>query len=289
MSHTPSSQANRKVPFLPLVTAFLLLALAEIASVSAGAPSPVQAAQEIAPDVTPQIEEVKPNQVAAGSETIVVIKGQNFSSGAYVSFSDPQVHVVSSRRVSPTQLEADVAVSKKARAGAMTLYASNPASTVAEAMFSILEAVPAPAPPAEPPTPSTPPAPPSPPSPADAPRGEKPPTTQTTQGTTTATTATQTFSVYDLGEAASILQSAGKSKATLAIAGGKVNCEGDGKGVFSAALANVQEVEENAIFGVKSGTFHIILRSGKTYNFIASSLKPADTEAIVAALKASVK
>lgn len=355
-----------------------------------------QTAAETPPDATPQIQEVKPNQVAAGSEVKVVVNGQNFSAGAYVSFSDPKVHVVSSRCVSPTQLEADLAISKKARPGAVTLYVSNPASTVAETVFTILEATPAPAqppsPPSEPAAPATPPQPskPSPAAPAPAPASEvhpappgapevvkiepatvqrgaqaklkitgknfapgakvafsnsgvqlvgvnasattemaatiqvapdaktgptslfvvnpdeseveaafeitppggsggKPAATATAGATATSPAANQTFSVYNLGNAASILQSAGKTIATLAISGGKLKCDEGGKEVFSAALADIQEVEENSIFGVKSGTFHIILKTGKTYNFIASSLKPADTEAIIAALQAVIK
>jgi len=364
------------------------------ARAAAPIPTGAQTAAQIPPDATPQIQEVKPNQVAAGSEVKVVVNGQNFSAGAYVSFSDPQVHVFSSRCVSPIQLEADLAVSKKARPGAVTLYVSNPASTVVETVFTILEAAPAqpPSPPSEPTAPATPPQPskpsPAPPAPAPAPEvhpaapgapevvkvepasvqrgaqaklkitgknfapgakvafsnsgvqlvdvnastttemaatiqvapdaktgptslfvvnpdeseveaafeiippggsGEKPPATETAGATATPPAANQTFSVYNLGNAASILQSAGKTIATLAISGGKLKCDEGGKEVFSATLTDIQEVEENSIFGVKSGTFHIILRIGKTYNFIASSLKPADTEAIIAALQAVIK
>lgn len=372
--------------FLILIAALVVSGMSP-ARAAAPIPTGAQTAAQIPPDATPQIQEVKPNQVAAGSEVQVVVNGQNFSAGAYVSFSDPQVHVVSSRCVSPTQLEADLAISKKARPGAVTLYVSNPASTVAETVFTILEAAPA-----QPPAPATPPPPskpsPAPPAPAPAPEvhpaapgapevvkvepasaqrgdqaklkitgknfapgakvafsnsgvrlvdvnastttemtatiqvapdaktgptslfvvnpdeseveaafeiippggsGEKPAATETAGATATSPAANQTFSVYNLGNAASILQSAGKTNATLAISGGKLKCDEGGKEVFSAALTDIQEVEENSIFGVKSGTFHIILRTGKTYNFIASSLKPADTEAIIAALHAVIK
>jgi len=364
-----------------------------------------QAGPEILPDATPQIQQVKPNQAAVGAEVTVVIDGQNFSSGAYVSFSDPQVHLVSTRRVSPTQLETNLAISKKARPGAVSLYVSNPASTVAETSFTIVEAAPPPAAPVPPsappapaptPAPTTEPGPAKPPAPAPSPAPPAAPTTTEVQpaapaapevtkvvpasaqrgteatlkitgknfdpaariafsnsdirlvGTSSATAteitasiriasdaktgptslfvvnpddrevevafevtngtaentpktsaaltptpaapaAEQKFSVFNLGSAISIIQSAGKSKGALVISGGKLKCEEGDKEVFSTPLADIKEVEENSIFGVKSGTFHIILSNGKSYNFIASSLKSGDTLAIVTALQAAIK
>jgi predicted RNA-binding protein YlxR (DUF448 family) len=122
-----------------------------------------QAEIDVSPEATPEIRQVKPNQAAAGEEVTIVIDGQNFSRGAYVSFSTPAVHVVTTRRASATQLEANVAVGKRAQAGTISLYVSNPASAVAEAPFTIAGgAAPVAAPPAAPaaatPTPPAPPA-----------------------------------------------------------------------------------------------------------------------------------
>lgn len=308
MTHTSSRNKRRHMPVLFRTSAILFVVLAGLGAspvgpglalalsdaggrLTDGPTSPAKSsrpakelkdsdADEIPPDATPQIREVKPNQIAAGSEVKIAVQGQNFSSGAYVSCSDPQVHVVSSRRVSPTQLEANLAVRKKAPPGVVTLYVSNPASTVSETSFTILEAAPEPAPPL-PPSPSSEPPPPS----------EKPATAKAhgDQTSPISSAAEQTFSVYNLGEAVSILQSAGQTKATLTVSGGKLKCVEGGKEVFSAALADVKEVDENSIFGVKTGTFHILLNSSKTYNFIASSLQPTDTQAIVAALQAAIK
>ena len=111
------------------------------ALVSIGLPAALAAAPQgeidVSPQATPEIRQVKPNQAAAGEEVTIVIDGQNFSRGVYVSFSTPAVHVVSTRRASATQIEAKLAVGKRAPAGTVSLYVSNPASVVAEAAFII--------------------------------------------------------------------------------------------------------------------------------------------------------
>ena len=388
MIRAPRRDAKTEFSFSFLLFFSVFLALAGIAWAGAEARFLAQTEAEVQPDATPQIQEVKPNQAAVGDEVTVTIGGQNFSSGAYVSFSDPRVQVVSTRRISATQLETHLAIGKKARPGAVTLYVSNPASTVAETPFTIVEASPppaAPSPPAAPPAqpgPATPPAPAPPPAqptttviqptapaapevlkvvPSSAQRGAKTTlkitgknfdprariafsnsdvrvvevgpaqateitaTIQIAAGAKTGSTslfvvnpddrevevafevtdgagaktaaatgpasaalsAEQTFSVFNVGSAGSVLT--GKSKATLVVSGGKLKCEEGGKEVFSAALADIKEVGENSILGVKSGVFHIILKNGKTYNFMASSLKHSDTQAIVTALQAVVK
>lgn len=95
--------------------------------------------------------------------------------------------------------------------------------------------------------------------------------------------------IYSLASAVSILQSSGKIKGNLIISGKTLKYEEQGKDVFSIPLSDVQEVQENIVFGVNSGTFHIIVKSGKMYNFISSSLRPADTQKIISALQAALK
>jgi hypothetical protein len=332
-------------------------------------------AEDIPPDATPQIQLLTPSQAAPGDELTVVIEGRNFSSGAYVSFTNPSIHVLSTRRVSGTELEVKLAISKKAQPGAFSLYVSNPASSVAEAQFTIgAPAVPAPAPPATPATPAAPPSPAAPPTPAtevhpsesatpevtsvDPPRAAPGTKTdlkitgknfaqgakvsfsnsgirvlETTASKTTeltvslqiapdaptgktslfvvnpddseveapfevaggttkaaavsgpASSAGQRFDVYNLGDVASLLQSHNKTKGTLIVAGQKLTYEESGQEVFSTPLSEVKEVTANILFGFDSGTFHINLTSGKTYNFIAASLRPADTHSIVDSLR----
>jgi hypothetical protein len=124
-----------------------------------------QADSDVAPDTTPQIQQINPNQAAAGTHVTVVIQGSGFSAGAYVSSVSPAVHVESSKRISATQLEAQVSLSPTAQPATVSLLVSNPASRAAEAAFKILaqDAAPASPPPGTvTPTPSQPGAPSSP-------------------------------------------------------------------------------------------------------------------------------
>jgi hypothetical protein len=343
---------------------------------------------EVTPDTTPEVQQVTPAQAAVGAEATLVITGSNFSPGAYVSFSDPSIHVVSTQRTSRTQLEAKISVSPKAAAGKISLYVSNPASAVVETSFTITsgsasptQVIPGtnvqPTQPTSENLPVDPSAPQvskvDPPSAgrgggatlkitgknfvqgvkvafanpaiqvldtefskgaeltvnltisADAATGsaslfvvnpddreaesqfevttatpgkiptvkptDNPNPTPTTGGTSTTTTAAadQTFSVYSLANAMAIFQTAGKTKGSLIISGKTLKYQEDGKDVFSSPLSDVQEVQANVVFGVNSGTFHIILRSGKMYHFVSTALRPADTQKVIDALQAAIK
>ncbi|MBZ5514775.1 MAG: IPT/TIG domain-containing protein [Acidobacteriia bacterium] len=355
-----------------------------------------QATADVPPDATPEITAVHPNQGAPGQEVTVKVEGKNFSAGAYVSFSNPAVHAVSTERVSPTQLEARVAVGAKAQPGAISLFVSNPGSAVAEVPFSIVEETPASAPAAPPATTATPetqapataeasqqaPAAPGPEvkgiEPARAARGAQatlkitgkhfadgarvafsnpgiqvqdvqvkkdteiaariqvaadaatgttgmfvvnPDDTEaevtfevTGEATSTkasgassaaptakpagkpatkpaAKSAGQTlqFDVISLSDVGNILQSRSNPKGTLSLASGKLRFEESGKEVFSVPVAEIKEVGENLILGVNTGTFHILFASGQTYNFVAGSLRPADSKSIMESLQAALK
>ncbi len=117
--------------------AAILLALA----LASSAAMPPQAETDVSPEATPEIREIKPSDAAVGVVTIK-IDGRNFSRGAYVSLSSPAVRVVSTRRLSPSELEARLAIASKAQPGTISLYVSNPASPVAEAPFAIAAANP---------------------------------------------------------------------------------------------------------------------------------------------------
>ena len=369
-----------------------------------------QTASDVPPDATPEVTAVRPNQGAPGQEVAVVIGGKNFSPGAYISFSNPALHAVSTHRVSPTELEARIAIGVKALPGRVSLFVSNPGSTVAEVPFSVTGAESAAAPPAAP-VPAEAAAPPAaaPPtsvpaqaqtsgqSPAPEVKRIEPPraapgsqvtlkisgknfahgvkvafsnpgirvldvqankdseidariqvtpdaatgtagmfvinpddnetevtfevssegssatsaapatssTAPTAQAPSTATPARQPatkpaaatkgagdalqFDVISLGDVATILQSRNKPKGTLSLAAGKLRFEEAGKEVFSVPASEVKEVGENVILGVNTGTFHIILASGQTYNFIAASFRPADSQSILESLRAALK
>ncbi|HEV2245839.1 MAG TPA: hypothetical protein VGW37_04220, partial [Terriglobia bacterium] len=92
-----------------------------------------------------------------------------------------------------------------------------------------------------------------------------------------------------LGEATSILQNPDKAAGELGIKAGKLQYEQDGKVVFTVKAGEIQEIAPNVFFGLNTGTFHIILTSGKRYNFVASSLAPADTNLIVESLRSALK
>ena len=128
-----------------------------------------QADSDIPPDATPTIQQINPSQAAPGAHVTVVIQGSNFSVGAYVSSVSAAVHVESSKRVSATQLEAQLSVSASAQPSTVSLLVSNPASRAAETAFKIVagQATPAPATEsAEPPKPAAPATPPAPSAPA---------------------------------------------------------------------------------------------------------------------------
>lgn len=364
-----------------------------------------QAAADVPPDATPEVTAVHPNQGVLGQEVAVVIEGKNFSPGVYISFSNPALHAVSTRRVSPTELEARIAVGSKAQPGTISLFVSNPGSTVAEVPFSVTGTASAAAPPAEPAAPAA--AMPAPAAPAQAettaearapevtrieppraapgsqttlkisgknfakgvkvaftnpgirvlgvqsskdseieaqiqvaadaatgttgmyivnpddnetevtfevssesssaasaapaasstaPTAQAPATTTPAPQPTTKPTAAAKgagealqFDVISLGDVASILQSRNKPKGTLSLTEGKLRFEEAGKEVFSVLASEVKEVGENVVLGVNTGTFHIILASGQTYNFIAASFRAADSQSIIDALHKALK
>ena len=80
-----------------------------------------------------------------------------------------------------------------------------------------------------------------------------------------------------------------KPKGVLSLDGGKLRFEEAGKQVFSVSAADVKEIEVNTLLSVFTGTFHVTLRFGKTYNFVVTSLRPADSQAMVDALKRALK
>lgn len=362
-----------------------------------------QTETDILPEATPEIRQVKPSQAGAGDEVTVIIEGKNFSAGAYVSFSTPAVHAIATKRASATQLESRVAVGKKAAAGTVSLFVSNPASTVAGAPFTITGGgAPAVAPPAE--SAAAPPPPPAqvsslapaaalaqpstsipevtsvdPPRAgkgsqlelkirgknfakgakvafsnpgvrvletqvannseltariqiaADAATGsgglfvvnpddneteaafvvtDEAPTTAgpaaSAPGTTVPPTPVPTsapaakvgekdpaesarFEVISLADVAGILQKGNRPKGTLTLSASKLRYEESGKEVFAVATADIKEVGANTFLGVNTGTFHVSLNSGQTYNFIASSLRPADSQSIIDALRKAMK
>ena len=111
-----------------------LLALAVLLGFMVTGNSPAVAAcpgaQEeaaVSPDATPEVWQVKPNQVPAGSEVTFQVEGRNFAEGVRAESDNPEkVKITSVRRVSDSKLEVKVAISGQAPVGDAGFYVRNP-------------------------------------------------------------------------------------------------------------------------------------------------------------------
>jgi hypothetical protein len=112
-------------------------------------------------------------------------------------------------------------------------------------------------------------------------KGPAPPATPATPGAA----ATQRYEAFHLGNPLEALQAHGKVKGALVVSAGKLRYEEGNKILFNVALREVKEVEINTIGGFNTGTFHVILTSGKTYHFAPGSLHAGDNQIMVGALR----
>lgn len=223
----------------------------KIASSASNAPQAGQPAKANSPVVT----KVDPARAEPGSKESIKVTGKNFKEGAKVAFSNPGIRVLGTEFKKSTQLVAQIEVAPNAPAGKGSLFVINPDDSEFEAVFEVAEASP----------------------------------TKSSDSKPKAGAPAQQFSVYNLGDATSIFQNPGKAKGQLIVEGGQLRYEQDGKAVFTVKPGDIQEIAPNVFFGLSTGTFHIILNSGKTYNFVSSTLTPADTNAIIESLRSSLK
>ena len=241
-----------------------ILAFAMTLMWAQGAPGSAAGAlvhEEISPEAAPyafeysmpEVTRVDPPSAAPKSEPSLKIEGKNFAQGAKVSFSNPGIRVLETTVLTDTELSVRIHIAPGAPTGKTSLYVVNPDDSEAEASFEVTGG-----------------------------------TTKATAISEPASAASQRFEVYNLGDVASILQTRNKTKGTLIITGAKLTYEESGKEAFSTSLADIKEVGANVILGLNTGTFHIKLTSGKTYNFIAGSLRPADTQSIVESLSKAI-
>ena len=332
-----------------------------------------QSQDVVAADATPVITSVQPSGAAPGSEVTLQIQGQKFATGSYVSFSDPAIHVLNTKRVSDAEIEAVIAVGAKAQPGSANLFVANPSGASAQTAFSIT-AAPSNAPTTAPASTTAPEATTAPPPgtpvvtevkpsqaepgakvslkitgknfvkgtkiafanpgirvletkfnktsqltasiqiASDAPTGESSlfvvnpdeseaeiafhvgqvsANTSTpvaeTGGKKAASAPAQQFNVANLGNAISILQSGSKPQGLLIVTSNKLTYQEDGKNIFAAGPNDIQEIAPNILFGINTDTFHVILKSGKRYNFVAASLRPEDTGSILSLLHQKFK
>jgi hypothetical protein len=120
------------------------------------------------------------------------------------------------------------------------------------------------------------------------PKPPAPPAAQpklTAAATTKPSTAGQHFEVYNLGDGVNIFQSADKPRGTLSVEEGKLKYQEAGKTVFSVGRAEITEINANSLLEYNTGTFHVALKSGKTYNFAPASLNIADGQKMLESIK----
>jgi hypothetical protein len=229
------------------------------------------------PRGSPEVASVEPSSVTPGSLVGLKIKGKNFAPGAKVSFSNPGIRVLETTVQKSTELSARIQVAPEAMTGSGSLFVVNPDDSEVETPFQVIEGSPV--------TSGTAPEP-SAPASAQTPAAARKKTASPSAGRVS---VSQQFEVYSLGNVASILGSGDKSKGTLDVGRGTLKYLEAGKEVFSAAAPDIKEIGLNTILGVNTGTFHIILRSGKTYNFISASFRPEDGQFIVEALRKALQ
>ena len=258
-------------------------------SAPAQAAAPVTAPPSKVPAGAPEITRIDPPLAPRGGQVELKITGKNLGEGAKVVFSNPGIRVLNTQVSKETELVAHIQIRSDAAPGETNLFVVNPDEEEAEAAFVVSEEVVV----AQAPVPSAPSAPasaPTPPAPAPtAPQASAEPAAAAKPAVAKAGAETLRFEVYGIADISAVLQARSKPKGTLSLEGGKLRFEEAGKEVFAVAASEVKEVEVNILFGMNTGTFHVILSSGQAYNFVATSLRPADSQAIVDSLKRALK
>ncbi len=229
----------------------------------------------------PEVSGVEPASAGRGSLMKLKVKGKNFAPGSRISFSNPGIRVLEITHRKASELIARIQIAPDAPVGNTSIYVANPDDTEVESQFSVTEegAITDGQTPAAPGGDNKPES-------SKPESGSKPASSGSGSPGSAGSTTGQHFEVYSLGKVGAILKSPGNAaKGTLALAGGKLTYTDEDKRVFSARRSEIREVEPNVLLGVNTGTFHVILNSGKTYNFIAGSFRPADAESIVNSLQ----
>lgn len=235
----------------------------------ANSPPPVPTHQDLASETnssqaaTPEVTAVDPPRVSPGGQTSLKITGKNFAEGVKVAFSNPGIRVLETERLKSTALTTRIQIAPDAPTGKSSLFVVNPEGDEVEFPFEVAGSATA-----------------APTAPAAPASGTATPKSHSSAG--------QRFVVYNLGEVANIIRSPSKTKGALILSKSELAYEEGGQEVFSTRLSEIKEVDINSIAGFNTGTFHVILKSGKTYNFAPASLRPADSQAVVDALRSAL-
>jgi hypothetical protein len=232
-------------------------------AIAAPPSAPTQAVTENPPSEAgaPEVTAVEPPCASPGSEVTLKVSGKNFAQGATVAFSNPSIRVHETKVSHETELSVAIKVADDAPTGPTGLFVVNPDDTETEFPFEVAKE-------------------------NSVPIARTP---ETPAATETAAAKSLSFEVLNLGEGIDIFQNVNKPRGRITLAGGKVKYEETGSEVFSAAPEEIKEIDVNTVLGVNTGTFHLTLNSGKTFNFVPASLRPAETETIVEALRRPLK
>ncbi len=229
-------------------------------SAQAVAPSNLVGEARPSPAGAPEVTAVDPSRAAKGSEVVIKITGENFAPGAKVAFSNPRIRVFETRFAKPTELTARIQVASDAPTGATGLFVVNPDDSETEVPFQVTEEA-----------------------------AVSPSASASEPVAGASSVESLRFEVLNLGDGIEIFQTVNKPRGTLTFSNGKLIYEEAGKEVFSARREEIKEIDPNTILGVNTGTFHITLSSGKTFNFVPASLRPEESQSIIDAVRRALK
>ena len=217
-----------------------------------------EAIQETQPSEvgTPEVVAVDPPRAAQGSTLLVKVTGRNFGKGAKISFANSDIRVMETNDLSSTELTARIQVASKAAAGTTSLYVTNPNYRQAELAFEVTGT-----------------------------RTTAPPATATTAGAVVTPTDLHFEVVHIQGKK---ILTPTKLKGIMTWSKGKLRLEEGGQEIFALTPAEIKEIDLNLVLGVSAGSFHVILNTGKKYDFVAASMKAPETRFIADSLKRAV-
>ena len=245
-------KSDRFVLVFVALLGFMVMESSPAVAASPGAQGEVT----VSPGATPEVAAVNPARANQGATLSLKITGKNFAQDAKVSFSNPGI-TTAEVNPNPTEIAVRIQVARDAEAGTGSLIVTNPNGRQAESPFEEVA--------------------------SDAPA--KPAKTTVPAATPETGGAVSKYEVFNLGEGVSILQNPNKSKGVLSVVGGKLRYEEAGKEVFSLAPSEIKEIDANSILGYNTGTIHVILSSGPTYNFAPASLSLTDGQKMLDSLK----
>ncbi len=209
----------------------------------------------------PEVTAVEPQRALPGSEITLKITGKNFAQGATVAFSNPGIRVLETNVGSEKEITVAMKLAEDAPTGPTGLFVVNPDDSEAEFPFEVAK---------------------------ESPEATAPPQSEPESAEETGVGG-RSFEVPNIGEGIDIFQNVNKPKGTLGVADGKVKYEEAGEEISSAPSGDIKEVDVNTVLGVNTGTFHLTLNSGKTFNLVPASLRPAETQSIIEALCSALK